>query len=308
MNHSQHKTLVVMAAGMGSRYGGLKQLEGVGPQGELILDYSLWDAAQAGFHRAVLIIQPQMEKVFMDRLHPRVKAALPINFAIQDCSDPLINRYIHGFDISQRKKPWGTGHAALCAKPYVQGHFAIINADDYYGEAIFQYLAQAIDAFSINAFEGALVGYRLHQTLSDYGGVSRAVAVVQHNRYVHHLTEYTQIQLEDLHHQPTVSGYNPLGMKEHLDGQSWVSLNTWAFSPGFWSIAEENLVNFLKKINQDNCNQSEYYLPDIAQIALSKHPQSIAFYGHEGPYYGLTYANDLPKLQHAIAQRGLLFA
>lgn len=272
-------TLVVMAAGMGSRYGGLKQVDPIGPNGEFIVDYSVYDAVKAGFKKVVFVIKKENEEIFKETIGSRIKG-IEVAYAFQG-----VNDLPDGFTCPEsRIKPWGTGHAVLCAKDCVQGAFAVINADDFYGRESFELLVKHLK----NAEEGeyCMVGYNVANTITENGTVSRGVCQVEENRLVD-IVERKEIK--------TIDGE----IKYHIeDGDLWcalpedtvVSMNCWGFTNGFFDVLENAFVEFLKKnINEE---KKEIFLPFVVQEQMQKGACNVNVFTTPSKWYGVTYKED----------------
>ncbi len=292
---SKKPVLVVMAAGMGSRYGGLKQIDPVGCCGEAILDYSLFDAMEAGFETAVIIIKDAIREAFMETVGKRLeKCPLEIRYAYQE---PW--KLPEGYTIPEgREKPWGTGHAVLCAKEAIDGApFAVINADDFYGKSayktIFQRLSQAQDG-EYNDY--CMVGYRLDKTVTDHGSVARGVCAVDEKGCLAQIDERLRIEKYDG------------GIHFTEDGENWVdlapdtivSMNMWGFTPSFLEALEAGFPSFLSTTAVANPMKGEYLLPTIVAGLLKAHKAQVDVLASNDKWYGVTYAADKPLVQEAI--------
>ncbi len=289
--------LVVMAAGMGSRYGGLKQIDPVGTQGEAILDYSLYDAHLAGFETAVIIIKEAIREDFMATVGKRLeKCPMEIRYAYQE-----ITKLPEGFaPPADRVKPWGTSHAILCAKEAIDGApFAAINADDYYGrsafQTIFDYLTHNADDDKLNF---CMVGYRLDKTVTDHGSVARGVCTADGQGYLTEVVERLRIE--------KYQG----GIHFTLDGENWtdlapdtiVSMNMWGFTPGFLDALEARFPAFLEKALAENPLKGEYLLPNQVSALLHSGKARVRVLTSPDKWYGVTYAADKPLVQAAIRE------
>ncbi len=291
MTASSPLTLVIMAAGMGSRYGGLKQAAAVGPKGEWLLEYSLQDAAQAGFTDAVLVIRPEMEATFRQHLSAARFKPLNIHFAPQTLSHALPTGFSLTTTAPARTKPWGTGHAVLCAQPFVQGAFAVLNADDYYGRHALSLLAHFLKNTQPNTLAGALLGYRLKNTLSPHGPVSRAVCETNTTGHLKSLTEHTKII-------DTPSGLiDQAALTCTLNPEATVSLNAWAFTHAFFNTLTAGFSTFLNQLTLETAAGAEYYLPSAVTLAMQANNAPITIIPTEDAYAGLTYPEDLPGLR-----------
>lgn len=286
--------LVIMAAGMGSRYGGLKQMDPVGPAGELILDYSLFDAKRAGFERAVIIIKKENEKDFREVLGDRVSRYLQVDYAFQSLQD-----IPEGFSIPEgRVKPWGTGHAVLSALEAVDGApFCAINADDYYGREAFRLCYDHLARLKGDG-DVCMVGYLLKNTLSETGSVARGVCMLDENSCLCDLKERTHII-------STVDG--PLFTEdgqhyEHLSPETVVSMNMWAFPAAFMQRLREGFPVFLKERVPANPLKAEYFLPSVVDDQLAAGTATARVYTTHDKWYGVTYRNDRAGVVDALAR------
>ena len=292
--------LVVMAAGMGSRYGGLKQIDPVGSKGEAILDYSIYDAHQAGFETVVIIIKEAIKNDFMETVGARLKSApVEIRYAYQE-----LTCLPEGYSIPEgRTKPFGTGHAVLCAKEAIDGApFTVINADDYYGKeafrAIYDQLSKTEDPYGY-----CMVGYELSKTVTDNGSVARGICVTDENGFLTEVTERTKIvQFED-------------GIR-YEDGEAWVdvaddtivSMNMWGFMPSFLEEIEKRFVTFLETTLVENPLKGEYFLPLPVSQLIAERKATVKVLTSSDRWYGVTYAADKPVVMAALkgmAEKGL---
>ena len=293
---SKKPVLVVMAAGMGSRYGGLKQIDPVGSQGEAILDYSLFDAYQAGFETAVIIIKEAIREEFMQTVGARLeKCPMEIRYAYQE-----LDKLPAGYAAPEgRTKPWGTCHAVLCAGDAIDGApFAVVNADDYYGKSAFRvvydYLLHAADG---EKYDYCMVGYQLGNTVTDHGSVARGVCVTE-NGLLTAITERTRIEKR------------PEGIAFTEDGENWhvlppetpVSMNLWGYTSSFLAEIESRMAAFLEKALAENPNKGEFYLPMLVSDLLQENKARVTVLHSPDKWYGVTYAADRPQVMAAIAQ------
>ena len=284
--------LVVMAAGMGSRYGGLKQIDPVGSQGEAILDYSLYDAYEAGFKTAVIIIKRAIEKDFMETVGKRLeKSPMNIRYAFQE-----LEMVPEGFRVPEgRVKPFGTGHAVLCAKDAVDGApFAVINADDYYGKTAFK----VSYAHLCNAAEGeyCMVGYRLANTVTDHGSVSRGVCSADAMGNLADIVERTRIEKHEGGIHFTEDGEN----WQELGEDTIVSMNMWGFTPGFLTHMQTQFVEFLQQQLPGNPLKAEFQLPRGVDTHVKAGKATVKILQSEDKWYGVTYAADKPMVVTAL--------
>ena len=288
--------LVVMAAGMGSRYGGLKQIDPVGSQGEAILDYSLFDAHEAGFETAVIIIKEAIKKDFMDTVGARLlKAPMEIRYAYQE-----LDKLPQGYTVPEgRTKPWGTCHAVVCAREAIgSAPFAVINADDYYGKAAFREIYNYLSAHGDDdKYRYCMVGYELGKTVTDNGSVARGVCQVNEQGYLESVVERTKIEKCEGGIRFTEDDgktWTPLGDK------TTVSMNMWGFTPSFAAESQARFPAFLDKALQENPMKGEYFLPSTVSALLAEDKATVKMLYSPDKWYGVTYAADKPVVVEAL--------
>lgn len=287
-------TLVVMAAGIGSRFGGgIKQLEPVGPSGEIIMDYSIYDAMEAGFDKVVFVIRKDLEKDFREVIGNRIEKVVEVAYAYQekeDIPEPYRTRY------TERKKPWGTGQAILCCKDVVKEPFVVINADDYYGKEAY------VEAYKYLVGEQrksekeqiSMVGFVLANTLSDNGSVTRGICEADENRMLTNIVEtYNIVKTES-----GAAIHTEEGDKE-IDVNSLVSMNMWGLQPTFFEVLEKRFTEFLEK-NAENFQKAEYVLPTIIGGLLHEDKVEVAVLQSNDEWFGVTYKEDKPYVVNAI--------
>ena len=288
--------LVIMAAGMGSRYGGLKQIDPVGPSGEAIIDYSLYDARRAGFETVVFIIKHEIEEPFKAAVGARaVKAGFEVRYAYQqlDCLP-------EGFAVPEgRVKPWGTAHAILTAEQAIgSAPFAVINADDYYGpqgfKLVYDYLSSHADG---DRYAWSMVGFLLGNTVSANGSVSRGVCVTDEHSSLVSVTERTCIEPYDGGIHYTEDGGETWN---DLPSDTVVSMNLWGFTPGYVAEAKAGFVDFLQKNLPVNPLKCEYYLPSVVTAALQRGDADVHVLTSPDKWHGITYREDKPELVDAL--------
>lgn len=285
--------LVVMAAGMGSRYGGLKQIDSVGPQGEVILDYSLYDARRAGFETVVFIIKPDIEEIFKQKVGNRIGDFMEVRYAFQELTT-LPNPYQLP---PHRQKPWGTAHAVWCASEQIDAPFAVINADDFYGYEAFKLMFDYLEA-SVNSHEEqyAMVGYQLDRTMSENGAVSRGLCQVDVEHFLQEIEEQTQIEWFDDRIRYTEDGVNWVD----VDSDTIVSMNLWGFPSHFPKVIDRFLGAFLERAIRSNPLKGEYYLPSVVRKQLRHNEAKVKVLKTDEQWFGVTYTEDKPLVQEKI--------
>ncbi len=290
--------LVVMAAGMGSRYGGLKQIDPVGNHGQLIIDYSIYDAKRAGFDTVVFVIKHEIEDAFKEAIGSRMEKVINVKYAYQELDD-----LPEGYSVPEgRVKPWGTGHAILAARKVVDGPFAVVNADDYYGpegfKTIYDYLASHED--SENCYEFCMVGYDLGNTVTQHGHVARGVCVDDEEHFLVSVTERTHIEKDGENARFTEDGGETW---EALPGDTIVSMNLWGLSKSFMPEAEARFGAFLDKALVENPLKGEYFLPSIISALIGEGKARAKVLRSADKWYGVTYQADKPVVVAAIAEK-----
>jgi len=292
---SKKPVLVVMAAGMGSRYGGLKQIDPVGSCGEAILDYSVYDAHEAGFETVVIIIKEAIKKDFMETVGARLaKAPVEIRYAYQE-----LDHLPEGYTVPDgRTKPWGTSHAVLCAKEAIDGApFVVINADDYYGKSAFKVIYDALSqAEDGEKFDYCMVGYEVGKTVTDNGSVARGVCYADENGYLTEVIERTRIEKYEGGIHFTEDGVNWVDLAE----DTIVSMNMWGFTPSFLTAIEEGFAAFLDKALVENPLKGEYFLPFVVMNLLTARKAQVKVLTSPDKWYGVTYAADKPVVVAAL--------
>ena len=276
------KTLLVLAAGMGSRYGGLKQLDGVGPSGETIMDYSVFDAIRAGFEKVVFIIRRDFHEDFKAAIGSKYEGKIEVDYAFQELTD-----LPEGFEVPEdRTKPWGTGHAFLAARNAVKEPSLAINADDFYGSESYKLAADYLDSFTPGKVEAGMIGFKLNRTLSDFGSVSRGLCHVDAEGNLTGVQEITKIE----------KGENGIETNAdvELTGEESVSMNMWVFSPEVFPAAEKLFVEFLKK--DIETPKSEFYIPSIANEAIENYGAQAKVITTSADWFGVTYQEDRPDV------------
>ena len=295
--------LVIMVAGMGSRYGGLKQMDPMDEQGHIIMDFSVYDAREAGFEKVVFIIKKEFEDVFRRTIGDRVSRSMEVAYAFQNLND-----LPEGFSVPEgRVKPWGTAHALLSARHVVNGPFVAINADDYYGKQAFRdqyrFLTETEDESS--RYHYSMSGYHLANTLTENGHVSRGVCTTDARGYLTDIVERTRIEWKD--------GVPAYTLDEgvtwtSLPAETPVSMNMWGFGRSFLAETEARFADFLNRGLAENPMKCEYYIPSVVHELLAAGRADVRVMTTPDKWYGVTYKEDKPMVQKAIADmkaRGL---
>lgn len=280
-------TLLVLAAGMGSRYGSLKQMDGVGPNGEAIIDYSVYDAIRAGFGRVVFVIRHSFEKDFREVFTPeRFGGKIEVDFVFQE-----LENLPAGFTVPEgRAKPWGTNHAVMMAAGTIKGPFAVINADDFYGKSAYQTVGDFLRSVDGKKDLYSVVGYQVKNTLSDNGTVSRAECTVDDNGFLTSIVERTSIERK-------ADGkiyYTVDGKDYFLDDDTPVSMNMFGFTPDYFEHSEAYFKNFLRE-NVANL-KSEFYIPTMVNVLVNEGKAKMKVLTTDSPWFGVTYKEDKPMV------------
>ena len=290
-------TLVIMAAGIGSRFGGgIKQLEPVGPNGEIIMDYSIHDALEAGCNKVVFIIRKDIEKDFKEIIGKRIEKLVPVEYAYQSVYElPGGRKNTWG-----RTKPWGTGQAVLCVKDIVKEPFIVINADDYYGKEAFvklyQYMTTEMDV-DAPVYDICMAGFILSNTLSENGGVTRGVCTVDGDGYLQRVTETYEIQMKDGELTACDDEKKPVSVNA---GQH-VSMNMWGRPPRFWELLEGGFAEFLDELGED-AMKKEYLLPKIIDKLLAEQKARVKVLETGDRWFGVTYKEDKQVVVDSIRE------
>lgn len=288
-------TLVIMAAGIGSRFGGgIKQLEPVGPNGEIIMDYSIHDALESGCNKVVFIIRKDIEKDFKEIIGKRIEKIVPVEYAYQSVDElPAGHR-----NVWERTKPWGTGQAVLCAKNVIKDPFIVINADDYYGKEAFkklyQYMTTKMEP-DRSFYDICMAGFILKNTLSENGGVTRGICTVDQDGYLQRVTETYEIQKQNGILTACNEEKQPVSVNEDMH----VSMNMWGLPPKFLDMLESGFSEFLDQLGDDGM-KSEYLLPKIIDRLLSENKASVKVLETNDKWFGVTYKEDKPAVAAAI--------
>lgn len=281
-------TLVILAAGMASRYGSMKQTQSFGPSGETIMDYSIYDAIKAGFKKVVFIIREDFADAFKQSFEPKLRGKIETAYVFQD-----LKAFV-GEDVpADRTKPWGTAHAVLCCKGVVNEPFAVINADDFYGRDAFE-KAYSFLTSGVNNTTYCIIGYPLKNTLSENGSVSRGVCEVDANNHLQSIAERTKIY----RNEEGIITYEDEGGKHPVSESSSVSMNFWGFAPNVFDISEKLFAQFLAE-NKSN-PKSEFFIPIVADHFINEAGGAIKVIPTTSQWFGVTYKEDAPSVQKSV--------
>ena len=306
------KTLLIIAAGMGSRYGGLKQIDPVGPNGEIIIDYSMYDAVKAGFDKIVFVIQRHFEDAFREKIGKKLDGVVETAYAYQE-----LDSCLGDFTLPEgRQKPWGTGHAILVAKDVIDEPFAVINADDYYGCKSFKLInrqlgnmadkdcddyskdcdeySKGCDEYSTDCDDYAMVGYLLRNTLSEHGSVARGVCQCDERMYLQSVTERCNISKND----SGVTYLDEDGEGHNLSGDEVVSMNLWGFTPDIFVHLQRQFGEYIRQHAGDD--KSEFYIPTAVDTLIQQRIKKVKVLKTDDTWFGVTYPQDKPIAQASI--------
>ena len=274
-------TLFILAAGMGSRYGGLKQLDGLGPSGETIMDYSVYDALRAGFGKIVFVIRHDFEQEFRDKIRSKYEGHVPVEVVFQD-----INTLPQGFSPNpERTKPWGTNHAVLMGKEAIREPFGVINADDYYGADSFRILGDFLRSVKDRKNSYCMIGFNIENTLSENGGVSRGLCEVDSDGFLSGVKECHGIERKEGRLIQVEEGEN-VPFPENAS----VSMNMWGFTPDYFDYSEKAFVEFLKEHGNDL--KTEFYIPSVVNDLINNGTVTLKVEQTPNRWFGVTYAAD----------------
>ena len=291
-------TLLILAAGLGSRYGSLKQMDKLGPSGETLLEYSVFDAIRAGFGKVVFVIRKDIESDFKESVMKKLEGKVAVDYVFQE-----LNVLPEGFSLpTDRVKPWGTGHAILVAADKVKEPFAVINADDFYGDGSFKLLADFLTSNAINDNKTySMVGFQLEKTLSEFGFVSRGVCATDANFNLVAANEKTHIERTE----DGIISKLPDGSTETLDGKSYVSMNCWGFSTSIFDYLKEGFIEFLQ--NNVSNPKAEFYIPFMVNDLIEKNEVKVKVLKGTSEWFGMTYPQDrtlaVEKIRSLISQK-----
>lgn len=280
-------TLLILAAGMGSRYGGLKQIDSVGPDGEIIIDYSIYDAIQAGFGKVVFVIRRDIADEFKAAIGDRFSKLIEVAYVFQD-----LENIPSGYTLPEgRKKPWGTAHAILSAKNAIQEPFAVINADDFYGAEGYTLLSNYL-SHEIHEKSCTLIAFTLRKTLSEHGSVGRGVCQCTPEGLLETVTEFTQIEKVGETAKDQITGRD-------FTADEWVSMNMWGFHPSIFDILESSFSSFLEQ--QIETPKSEYQIPTVVDDQIKSGGLSAQALPTSSSWFGVTYTEDKPQVIQKIS-------
>ncbi len=285
-------TLFVLAAGMGSRYGGLKQLDGLGPHGETIMDYSIYDAIQSGFGKVVFVIRRDFEQEFRDKILSKYESKIPTEVVFQS-----VDALPEGFTCpEERTKPWGTNHAVLMGKDVIKEPFAVINSDDFYGRNSFEVLAKALSELPEGAHDRYfMVGFNVGNTMSESGTVSRGVCETE-NGLLKSVVERTKIGYDENHDIIFTDG----DLVEKLEPTTPVSMNFWGFTPDYFAHSEKSFVNFLN--HSITVPKSEFFIPIVVSELVESGQSTVEVLRTDSKWFGVTYSEDRPAVVEKFAE------
>ena len=283
-------TLLILAAGMGSRYGGLKQLDPVGPNGEVIMDYSVYDAVKAGFGKVVFVIRRDFEDEFKNNIGSKYSGLIDVQYAFQELTD-----LPEGFSVPEgRVKPWGTSHAILAAKDLITEPLAVINADDFYGREAYMKLSERLSNTDPNTTDWSMVGFELKNTLSKFGGVTRGISKTDQNNLLISIQEMFEIVQEgDIAVSADIDGN-----KHELPLDAIASMNFWGFTPVLFKLLSEDFVGFLKEKGSEM--KSEFLIPTSVDEYISSGKATMEVMSSSSKWFGITYSNDKPYVEDSI--------
>lgn len=284
-------TLLILAAGLGARYGGLKQIDPVGPNGEIIIDYSIYDAIGAGFGKLVFVIRHYFEDAFKEKIGSKFDGVVETAYAYQELDAALGDFALP----PNREKPWGTGHAVLVARELINEPFVMINADDYYGIDSFKTMAQFLSGPAISPTDYAMVGFRLGNTLSDYGGVARGVCHCDNELFLRDIVERTRVEKGG----DAVCYFDDDGTEHALGGDEVVSLNMWGFHPSIFTHLSRQFSDFLKEHGHEP--KAEFFIPTAVGGLVESDLVKVKVLPTHDSWFGVTYRKDREIARRSIA-------
>ena len=282
-------TLFVLAAGLGSRYGGLKQMDGIGPNGETIMEYSVYDAIRSGFGKVVFVIRHSFETAFREFVNKRFANLIPVEIVFQE-----LDYLPEGYHLNKdREKPWGTNHAVLMGKDVIREPFCVINADDFYGKKSFETISCFLQSINGKTGQYGMIGYRVCNTLSESGAVARGVCETNADNYLTTVVERTHIERIDGKIQ-----YKDDGVWYELAENSPVSMNIWAFTPDYFNYSEEAFKLFLDE--HGNELKPEFYIPSVVNNLIKNNTVTVKVLDTTSQWFGVTYKEDRPTVIEKI--------
>lgn len=285
-------TLVVLAAGMGSRYGGLKQIDSMSKEGDTIIDFSIYDAIQAGFKKVVFIVRKDFIKEFKQKFDEKLKDKIEVEYVCQEINDTP-----PGFEIDpERTKPWGTGHALLMTKDVINDNFIVINGDDFYSKEAFKSIIKELSGLDKNSYNMCMVGYSLDKTISENGYVSRGQCYVNKNNELTDIIERTHIEKRG--HE--ILRKNQEGELTLMENDTIVSMNFWGFTPRFLDALEYDFQIFMKERSTEL--KSEFFIPTVVSNVIQANKGTVKVLTSDAKWYGVTYAEDKPVVTKAISE------
>ncbi len=287
------KTLLIMAAGMGSRFGGLKQIEPLGPSGEFIIDYSIYDAIKAGFNKVIFIIKEENYKLFKETIGNRIENKIEVYYVFQDNKN-VPKDYLKLLE--GRNKPLGTAHAILCAKDYISSPFAVINADDFYGKESFELASKILDNLKDERpYEYAMIGYEIANTIIENGSVTRGVCKLDNSNNLVSITECTVVKESDnIIATPLKTNNSIIVSKDET-----VSMNLLLFTPSIFEFIENEFTNFLEQ-NKNDLSKCEFFIPDVMFKSIKENHSTVKVYKTKEKWYGITHKEDLGLVKESL--------
>ena len=286
-------TLFILAAGMGSRYGGLKQLDGLGPNGETIMDYSIYDAVRGGFGKVVFVIRHSFEADFQEKIIQKYKQLIPVEWVFQE-----LDYLPEGFGLPlERQKPWGTNHAVLMGKEVINEPFAVINADDFYGRESFQIMADYLSHLEGKENDYCMIGYQVGNTLSESGSVARGICEKDQNNYLTSIVERTFIIRDN---DGIIKLKDDQEQLIPLDDHTPVSMNMWGFTPDYFQHSEQEFIRFLQQNNHNP--KAEFFIPLAVNYLIIERKVKVKVLDTPSQWFGVTYVEDRPVVVEKIQE------
>ncbi len=285
-------TLLILAAGIGSRYGGVKQMDKIGPSGETIIDYSIFDAIKAGFGKVVFVINKKIENDFKEVFEKKLNGKIKTEYVLQEIDNVPFDYEIH----PDRKKPWGTAHAVLVAKNKINEPFAVINADDFYGYRAYKLINDFFKDIDYSSNQYAMVAYQLGNTISEYGSVSRGICTIDNEGFLREVIEHTNIETIN----NNIGYKDDQGNWEFLPETTYVSMNFWGFTPGLFNFLIKGFDNFIKHNAYDP--KAEYFIPSVVSELINNLNATVRVLKTDDQWFGVTYKEDKALTIHKIKQ------